>query len=89
MGAVLFGAVVLVALAAINGLIVLLNRSGAAGSLLAAFLFLPQFVMNLALALAVIVGVLVPVAIATENVGASQAVGRLLNCVQRDTSRLL
>jgi hypothetical protein len=88
MGAVMFAAVVLAALVAVNGLVMLVSGTSRPGSILAALLLLPQFLVNVALALAAVVAILVPVAIATENVGASQAVGRVLDCVRHDTSRL-
>ncbi len=89
-GTVLFGVVLLGVLFVVNRPIMFLDRSGEAGSALAALLLLPQFAINMGMAIAYTVVVLVPIAIAGENnIGASQAVRRLLHCVRRDTSRLL
>jgi hypothetical protein len=89
-GTVLFGVVLLVVLFVVNRPIMYLDRSGGAGAVFASLLLLPQFAINMGMAIAYSVVVLVPIAIAAdENVGASQAVSRLLQCVRRDTSRLL
>jgi hypothetical protein len=88
MGAVLFVVVVVGVLAVVNGLVLLLNRGGTLGSLLASLLFLPQLVINLGMVIALLVWVLVPVAIASEDVTATQAIGRLRTCLCRDAGRL-
>jgi hypothetical protein len=88
MGAVLFAAVIVVVLVAVNGLILLLNRGGTAGSFLAALLFVPQLVLNLGMVIALLVWVLVPIAIATENIPALQAIRRLQTCLCHDAGRL-
>lgn len=89
-GTVLFGVVLLGVLFLVNRPIIFLDRSGGAGSVLAAMLLLPQFAINMGMAIAYSVVILVPIAMAVDqNVGASQAVGRLLQCVRRDTSPLL
>jgi len=88
-GSVLFVIVILLVSYFTNGFINLLNRSITVGSLLAAVLFVPQFILNFALVLAFGVGVLVPCAIAVENVGALDAVSRLVTCVRRDMGQLM
>jgi hypothetical protein len=88
MGAVSFAVMIGVVLAVVNGLAVLLNVAGDAGSFLAALLFLPQFAIDLILGVALAVWVVVPVAIAAENLTALQAIGRLGTCLCRDAKRL-
>ena len=88
-GSVLFVVVILLVSLLTNGFIVFLNRSITVGSLLAAVLFVPQFILNFALVLAFGVGVLVPCAIAVENIGALDAISRLVTCVRRDTGQLM
>ena len=88
-GSVLFVIVILLISLLTNGFIVLLNRSITVGSLLAAVLFVPQFILNFALVLAFGVGVLVPCAIAVENIGALDAISRLVTCVRRDMGQLM
>jgi hypothetical protein len=89
MGAVSFAVVVGVVLVVVNGLAALLNAAGTAGAFLAALWFLPQFAIDLVLGVALAVWVVVPIAIATENLTALQAIGRLQTCLCRDTKRLL
>jgi hypothetical protein len=87
-GSALFAIVIVVANVVTNGFVFLLNRGGTAGSFLAAFLFLPQFALNVGLAIAYAVSVLIPAAIAVEDTTALGAIGRLQSCLCRDTSRL-
>lgn len=84
-GAVLLGVMVVVPLYGVNRGIFWLSEGSTAGSLLGALLFLPQFVINMVLVTAFVIGVLVPIAVAVEDIGASAAVSRLLDCVRRDT----
>lgn len=88
-GSVLFVIVILLVSLLTNGFVVLLNRSITVGSLLAAVLFIPQFILNFALVLAFGVGVLVPCSVAVENIGALDAISRLVTCVRRDTGQLM
>lgn len=87
-GAVLLGIMVLVPLYGVNRGIFWLSEGSTAGSLLGALLFLPQFVVNMVLVIAFVIGVLAPIAVAVEGVGASAAVSRLLECVRRDAGAL-
>jgi len=88
-GAVMFGVAVLTVLYAIHKMILMLNDNRTVGSLLASVLFLPQFLINVGLVLALIVGVLIPIIIAAEDASALQAIRRVLQCVRCDTGRLL
>jgi len=87
----LFGAVLLwlAAFAVLNGLMSLLNTSGEAASFVAALLFLPQFAVNLLLAVAVLLGVLLPCAIAVEGRGVFAAVPLVVRLVRHRTLQVL
>ena len=88
-GAVLFLIVVLLVLVVTNGFILILNRSLTVGSLLAALLFLPHFALNLVSLLAALISVIIPCAIAVENIRPSVAISRFVACVRRDTGHLM
>jgi hypothetical protein len=88
-GTVLFAIVASLVFLAANRIPLFLDRQGNAGSFLAALLSLPQFAVNVAVLVTLVVWVLVPIAIAAENASAGQAVGRLCTCLFRDTGRLL
>ena len=75
--------------AIVNGYIMLIGGSSSAGSLLAALLFLPHFALYLLLLLATIISVIIPCAIAVENIGPVVAISRFIACVRRDTGNLI
>ena len=73
----------------VNGFVALLNSNRTVGSFVGALLFLPQFLLNLMWIVAVLVGILVPCAIAVENIGAFRALSRLIACMRFNTSQLM
>jgi hypothetical protein len=88
-GAILFLIVVLLIFAVTNGFISLLSGGHSLGSLLAALLFLPHFVLNFVLLLTAVISVIIPCAIAVENIGPIVAISRFIACVRRDTGNLM
>ena len=75
--------------AILNGFIFFLNSNRTVGSLIAALLFLPQAVVNLALVVASFIAVLFHCSIAVENIGAFTALGRFFHCIRRQTVQLM
>ena len=73
----------------VNGVIALLNSGGDVGSAAGALLTLPQVLANLILVVAAAVAVILPCAIAVEDIGAMRALSRLAACVRRHTSTLM
>lgn len=73
----------------VNGFVALLNSNRTVGSFVGALLFLPQFLFNLMCTVAVLVGILVPCAIAVENIGAFRAISRLIACMRFNTGQLM
>jgi len=89
-GAILLAVGVTLAGALANGLVALFNLSRTVGSLLGSVLFLPQVVVNAALVVLCLVGVLVPCAVAVEGVGPILAIRRLVTIlIQRPGGLLL
>jgi hypothetical protein len=88
-GAVLFLILVLLVFGVTNGFIMILSSGHPEGSLLAALLFLPHFVLNLVLILAAVISVIIPCSITVENIGPVVAISRFIACVRRDTGRLV
>jgi DNA-directed RNA polymerase subunit RPC12/RpoP len=87
-GTVLLVVVIVVVGGVVNGTILRLNlKDGTAGPFLTAVLFLPQLLVDLGLTIALVVWVLIPIAIASENIPALQAIGRVQTCLCRDTGR--
>lgn len=75
--------------AILNGFIFLLNSNRTVGSLIAALLFLPQAVVNLALIIASFTAVLFHCSIAVEDIGAFTAIGRFFHCIRHQTVQLM
>ena len=75
--------------AVLNGFIFFLNSNRTVGSLIAALLFLPQAVINLALVVASFTAVLFHCSIAVEDIGAFTALGRFFHCIRRRTVQLM
>lgn len=72
-----------------NGLIHELAQSGRAGSLVSAWLFLPQWLANTVLAAIALVTVLLPCAVAVEEGKSVVAIGRFVTCLHRHCRSLL
>ena len=75
--------------AMLNGFIFLLNSNRTVGSLIAALLFLPQVIVNLALVVASFTAVLFHCSIVVEDIGAFTALGRFFHCIRRQTVQLM
>jgi hypothetical protein len=88
-GTLLLAFLLILLLGLINGLVAFLNKNPTIGSFLGALLFIPQAIANLAVVLTFLVGVLVPCAVAVENIGAGQALTRLVTCVRRYSAPLM
>jgi hypothetical protein len=80
---------VLLAFVVVNGLIALINDNKPVGSFFGALLFLPQAAINLVLVIAAFVGVLVPCAIAIEDIGTFRAISRAVGCVRGQAGQLI
>ncbi len=79
---------VLVAVCLLNGLVAAISDLSAVGSL-AAILFLPQLLLNLVLVVALLSSVLMPRAIAVEDIGAGPAFGRVFTAIRHHTRELI
>jgi len=89
-GAILLAVGVGTAGGMVNGLVALLNQSRTVGSLVGSVLFVPQVLVNAALVVLLLVGVLVPCAVAAERIGPTQAIKRVVSLlVQRPAGLLL
>jgi len=66
-----------------------LRRAGEVGDLFAAMLFLPQLLFNVLAVFVLLVGVLVPCAIAVEDIGMLRAFLRLVGTFRRRTATLV
>jgi len=86
-GSILLLIVVYVTALVVNGFVILLSYT--VGSFIGVLLFLPQFVLNFMLVLVTAVSVLIPCAIAVEDIGAFRALSRLTTCLRRNTSQLM
>jgi hypothetical protein len=91
----LFGGILLTAAALwiasylVNGLVGLINCIPAVGSFVGALLFLPQFVFNLVVFLALMTIILVPCVIAVEDIDVVQALTRVIGCYRRHVRELI
>ena len=72
---------ILLSVVIVNGVIAAVAMSGAAGSWIAAILFVPQVFVNLVLAVALPAGVIVPCAIAVEQTTAGRAIRQYTRCL--------
>lgn len=72
-----------------NGLVGIINMNRTVGSLLGSLLFLPQAIFNAALLILLLVGVLVPCAVAVEGIGPFAAIRRLVTLLVQMPGRLL
>lgn len=87
-GTLLMVFVVLLASVLLNGFVALLNNSRTIGSLLGALLFVPQMLLNLVLFVAFLTIVLVPAAIAVDDVSVGPAFGRVIGCLRHHVREL-